>query len=268
VETYLDKIVAWHRHRAVDAGLHDAAVLSELARRATEARRVNPARGFADALRGPGLSVIAEVKRRSPSRGDLVETLNPAELAAEYALGGASALSVLTDSAHFGGSVDDLQLARAAVTIPVIRKDFTVCEADVLEAIVMGADCVLLIVAVLTDEELERCSDVAAAHQTDVLWETHDEHEVERILRYRPMLVGVNQRDLHSFLVDQERAVRVAASIPDYAVKVAESGVRGPVDAAVLAAAGYDAVLVGESLVKSADRVAAIRALTSTGLPT
>jgi indole-3-glycerol phosphate synthase len=171
------------------------------------------------------------------------------------------ALSVLTDSTHFGGSAADLQAARDAVKVPVIRKDFTVCEGDVLDAVLMGGDCVLLIVAVLDDDELRRCSDLARQFNIDVLWETHDEAEVQRALRHQPEIIGVNQRDLHSFQVDQQRAVRVAACIPEHVVKVAESGVRGPADAAVLRNAGYDAVLVGESLVTSVDRATAVRAL-------
>jgi indole-3-glycerol phosphate synthase len=261
VETYLDKIVAWHRDRAQRDGLHDAGVLAGLQKDATDYRVRHDTRGFRDALQRPGLSVIAEIKRRSPSRGLLVADLDPELVAKQYEFGGAAALSVLTDSAHFGGSAQDLRTARSAVALPVIRKDFTVCEADVLQAVLMGADCVLLIVAVLSDEELQRCSAVATQFNLDVLWETHDETEVERILPYNPRVIGVNQRDLHTFTVDQERAVRVAASIPAHIVKVAESGVRGPDDVAVLRAAGYDAVLVGESIVTSANRSDSVRSL-------
>jgi indole-3-glycerol phosphate synthase len=267
VETYLDKIVAWHRHRATGAGLYDPHTLDRLNEQATQFRIEHEPRGFVQALRSPGLSVIAEVKRQSPSKGVLVEGLDVSQVAREYATGGAAALSVLTDSAHFGGSEGDLREARAAVSLPVIRKDFTVCEADVLEAVCMGADCVLLIVAVLSDDELHRCATTAATHRIDVLWETHDEHEVQRIQQFAPQLIGVNQRDLQTFQVDQERAVRVASCIPDAVVKVAESGVRGPDDARVLSAAGYDAVLVGESIVTSSDRARSVRALINAGQP-
>ncbi len=273
MDTYLDKIVAWHRQRAHDSGFHDDSVIDALRTKALTAHLEYPEtalgqrlrRGFANALRSPGLSVIAEIKRRSPSKGALDSTLDPAEVARLYEVGGAAALSVLTDEAHFGGSVNDLQAARSAVSLPVIRKDFTVCPADVWEAGLMGADCILLIVAVLSDAELASCSGAAEELGLDVLWETHDEHEVERALPHAPKIIGVNQRDLHSFQVDQERAVRVVAAIPDEVVKVAESGVRGPDDAFVLHQAGYDAVLVGESLIRSDDRAASVRALVASG---
>jgi indole-3-glycerol phosphate synthase len=214
------------------------------------------------ALAGPGLSVIAEIKRRSPSKGDLAVGLDPAELARAYQAGGAAALSVLTDSEHFGGSVDDLSRARQAVGVPVLRKDFTVSVRDVLDARLMGADAVLLIVAALSPVELEELSQAAADCGIDALVEVHDESEAQLALAVGADLVGVNQRDLRTFEVDQGRAVRVAESLPSHVVAVAESGVRGPEDAAALAAAGFSAVLVGESLVRSSDPAAAVRALT------
>lgn len=259
--TYLDSIVAWHRQRAEGAGPDQRARLLAAERAADQRLQESPMRGFRATLSTPGLSVIAEVKRRSPSKGDLAATLDPVETARSYADGGAACLSVLTDTNHFGGSVEDLQQARSSVSLPVLRKDFTVCENDVLDAVAMGADCVLFIVAALTDPELERFNAVALRFGIDVLWETHDETEVQRALRHGATVIGVNQRDLHTFQVDQERAVRVAASIPTSVVRVAESGVRGPQDAAVLRAAGYDAVLVGESVVTDYDRGAAVRRL-------
>ncbi len=261
--TYLDSIVAWHRRRAEAAQASDPRHLSA-GEHAAELRLArSPMRGFGPALIVPGLSVIAEVKRRSPSKGDLAASLDPADTARSYVSGGAACLSVLTDSNHFGGSVEDLQTARASVSVPVIRKDFTVCEADVVDAVAMGADCVLFIVAALTDDELQRFATVANRFGIDVLWETHDETEVKRALHHGATMIGVNQRDLHTFQVDQERAVRVAHAIPASVVRVAESGVRGPSDAAVLRAAGYDAVLVGESLVTDSDRAGAVRRLIS-----
>ncbi len=259
VGTYLDQIIDAHR---VASGVdpRDLAHLRHQAKAAVSMASFER-RGFTRALQAPGLSVIAEIKRRSPSKGVLAADLSPEVVAKEYVGGGAACLSVLTDVDHFGGSVADLEQARSAVHVPVIRKDFTVCEADVLDAAIMGADCVLLIVAALTDNELELFARVAADCDLDVLWETHDEREVARALNLGAALIGVNQRDLHTFAVDQERAVRVAASIPSHVVRVAESGVRGPSDAAVLASAGYDAVLVGESLVTSGTRAAAVRAL-------
>jgi indole-3-glycerol phosphate synthase len=205
--------------------------------------------------------VIAEVKRRSPSKGDLAVDLDPAEVARAYALGGATCLSVLTDEQWFGGSPSDLASARAAVDIPVLRKDFTVCEADVLDARIMGADAVLLIVAALSDHELSCFHALATDVGLDVLVEIHDEPELDRAMRAGARIVGVNQRDLVTFEVDHARAERMAALIPDDVVKVAESGIRNAADARRLVDAGYHALLVGESLVTSGDHAAAVRAL-------
>ena len=167
-------------------------------------------------------------------------------------------MSVLTDVEHFGGSVDDLQGARAACSLPVIRKDFTVSERDVLDTRIMGADCVLLIAAALDPAELSVFHALASDIGLDVLVEIHDEAELEHALAAEATLIGVNQRDLVTFQVDHERAVRMAGVIPDQAVKVAESGVRDRTDAQSLREAGYDAVLVGEMLVTSTDPAAAI----------
>lgn len=211
------------------------------------------------------MSVIAEVKRRSPSKGDLFAGLDPARLAGQYRDGGAAALSVLTDGPNFGGGPDDLVAARSSADLPVLRKDFTVDERDVLDARIMGADCVLLIVAALSDAELTRFGALAAELGMDALVETHDDAELERALACGATLVGVNQRDLVTFEVDHERAGRMAALFPDGLISVAESGVRGPDDAAHLAEVGYDAVLVGESLVTSGDPAAAVAALREAG---
>ncbi len=208
-----------------------------------------------------GLAVISEVKRRSPSKGDLKADLDPAELAGSYAAGGATCLSVLTDVDHFGGSPQDLQAARSAVGVPVIRKDFTVSAHDVLDARIMGADCVLLIAAALDNAELVDFHALAIEVGLDVLVETHDEAEVERALIADATMIGVNQRDLVTFEVDTDRAVRVASFLPADVVRVAESGVAGPEDAGVLHRAGYDAVLVGEALVRSGDPAAAVAAM-------
>lgn len=221
-------------------------------------------RGFRAAIeQSQGLGVISEVKRRSPSKGDLSLGLDPAVLAGAYQQGGATCLSVLTDEAHFGGSAQDLAAARAAVTIPVLRKDFTVCLRDVVDARLMGADAVLLIVAALSDAELQEFHSLALQIGLDVLVETHDESEVQRALEIGATLIGVNQRDLVTFEVDTERAVRVGASIPDGIVRVAESGVRSAEDAQVLYASGYHAVLVGESLVRAGNPAEAVSAMRS-----
>jgi len=168
---------------------------------------------------------------------------------------------VLTDELFFGGSVEDLQTARANTALPVIRKDFTVSEFDVVDARLMGSDCVLLIAAALSDDELARFFDLATHIGLDVLIETHDENELERALNIGASIVGVNQRDLITFEVDHARAERMAALIPPTVVRVAESGVRDLHDARRLRDAGYDAVLVGESIVTAIDPAAAVRDL-------
>jgi indole-3-glycerol phosphate synthase len=253
--TYLDRIVAAHRAAAARHTL-------DLASLADAAAAADPPRGFRAALLGDDrLAVIAEVKRRSPSKGDLDAGLDPAEVAADYERGGAACVSVLTDGEFFLGSADDLRAARAATSLPVLRKDFTVCEADVYDARAMGADAVLLIVAALSDAELGAFHALARRLGMDALVEVHDERELEQALAAGASLVGVNQRDLVTFEVDTDRAERVAAAIPAGVTAVAESGIDGPRSAARLAAAGYRAVLVGETLVRSGDRAAAVAGL-------
>ncbi len=257
--TYLDRILAAHRAR-VTADARDIAPL------VAEARAQPAPRGFSAALRAAsGLGVIAEVKRRSPSKGDLAAGLDPASLARAYERGGATCLSVLTDAEFFGGSPDDLRAARAATALPVLRKDFTVGAADVCDARIMGADAVLLIAAALDDDELGELHTLAVDIGLDALVEVHDEAELDRALAAGAQLIGVNQRDLVTFAVDNERAVRVGRAMPGSVVRVAESGVRGADDAAVLAAAGFDAVLVGELLVTSGDPEGAVAALRAAG---
>ena len=253
--TYLDKILRWHRERAaLDARPIDDLVAQALALGAT--------RGFRAHLENAThLAVIAEIKRRSPSKGELRPDLDAAFFAREYERGGASCLSVLTDTEHFGGSVDDLQTARRACALPVLRKDFTVSVRDVCDARLMGADCVLLIAAALDDSLLRDCLAIAHVVGIDALVEIHDEVELDRAMNLGANLVGVNQRDLVTFQVDQERAVRMGSLFPDDVVAVAESGVRGRDDALALRAAGYDAVLVGELLVTSSSPQEAIAEL-------
>jgi len=207
------------------------------------------------------LAVIAEIKRKSPSKGDINMDLIPEQLAREYEVGGASCLSVLTDGPHFAGSVGDLRMARAAVQLPVLRKDFTVCALDVLDARLMGADAVLLIVAALSDRELSQLHALAQEVGLDALVEVHDEMELDRALAINATCIGVNQRDLHTFHVDPQRAVRLAKRIPEGVLAVAESGITGADDARRCAKAGYRAVLVGEHLVRSADREMALTEL-------
>jgi indole-3-glycerol phosphate synthase len=254
-DTYLDAILAAHRARAAE----DARPIRELVDAATA---LPATRGFARALTPVGLSVIAEIKRRSPSKGALApDGLDPALLAKSYEAGGASCLSVLTDGPHFGGSADDLARARASVDLPVLRKDFTVGERDVCDARLMGADAVLLIAAALDAGELARFHALARQVGLDALVEVHDEGELAAALAAGATLIGVNQRDLVTFEVDHERALRMADAIPDGIVKVAESGVRSASEARRLEDAGFDAVLVGEHLVTSLDPSPAIREL-------
>jgi indole-3-glycerol phosphate synthase len=254
---YLAKIL--DRHRA--AAQSDSRRLSQLI---DKAKTVAATRGFIQSLRVDSLhqlAVIAEIKRRSPSKGVLREGIDATDLARSYESGSASCLSVLTDDVSFGGSVDDLLQARVATAMPVLRKDFTVSELDVCDARIMGADCVLLIAAALSQPELVAFHQLAIEIGLDVLIETHDVAEVERALLAGATMIGVNQRDLVTFQVDHERAVRMASVIPRGVVRVAESGVRDANDAQSLRDAGYDAVLVGESLVVSNDPAAVIASL-------
>ena len=259
--TYLDGIVSWHRARAAADGRE----LAGLSRRATASPPTRPFRAaLADRTR-PGPAVIAEIKRRSPSRGDLATDLDPAALATDYEAGGAACVSVLTDGPHFAGSPDDLAAARGATSLPVLRKDFTVSEADVFDARIMGADAVLLIVAALGDDELSRFVRLASDLSLAALVEVHDASELDRALAAGADLIGVNQRDLRSFAVDPHRAESLAGLLPPGAVKVAESGVSDAAQVRRLAEVGYDAVLVGERLLTATDRVSAVRELTCCG---
>jgi indole-3-glycerol phosphate synthase len=257
--TYLSGIVAAARERA-EADRRDPERL------VAEAMEVEPPRPFAGAITQTaernGVAVIAEIKRRSPSKGDLAPDLDPSELGGAYERGGAACLSVLTDEAFFGGSATDLQEARTACALPALRKDFTVCESDLADARTMGADAVLLIVAALTKGELGSFVDLARKLSLDALVEVHDESELDTALTCGATLVGVNQRDLHTFRVDTDLAPRLATSIPDSTVAVAESGITGPDDVSRLGDAGYQAVLVGESLVTSNDPAGSVRRLT------
>lgn len=253
--TYLDRIVAAHR----TAAERDSRPLDRLVEAAAAEP---PARPFAAAVgAATGLAVIAEVKRRSPSRGDLRPDLVPGVVAKSYADGGATCLSVLTDPEFFGGSPDDLAEARAAVGLPVLRKDFTVSARDVCDARIMGADAVLLIAAALDDAELTDFHALAGEVGLDALVEVHDEAELDRALAVGAGLVGVNQRDLVTFEVDHVRAERLARHLPETVVSVAESGIRGRPDAERLRDLGYDAVLVGESVVTASDPAAVVREL-------
>ncbi len=258
---YLDTILSAHRAAAA-ADTRDVEVAIEQAERSDQA---GPTRSFVDAITAANarhdMAVISEIKRRSPSKGDLDPDLDPAAVAIEYEAGGAACLSVLTDHRFFGGQPDDLRAARAACSLPVLRKDFTVSALDVCDARAMGADAVLLIAAALTDRELTSFLDLASRCSLTALVEVHDQAELHRALDAGAGVVGVNQRDLRTFEVDHQRALTLGSSIPTGVVAVAESGIEDARDVARLAAAGYQAVLVGESLVRSADRRSAVAEL-------
>jgi indole-3-glycerol phosphate synthase len=258
--TVLDEIIAGVRE---DLATRQAAVpLEEVRRLAEQAPRALDAEG---ALRRPGLSLIAEVKRASPSKGDLASIADPASLAAEYEAGGATAVSVLTEERRFRGSLADLDAVRASVRIPVLRKDFMVTDYQVWEARAHGADIILLIVAALSQDELVRLQDLARSLGMTALVEVHDEEETRRALDAGASVIGVNARNLKTLDVDPGTFARLAPLVPDTCVRVAESGVRGPEDAAAYAAQGADAVLVGEALVIGGDPRAAAHDLITAG---
>lgn len=221
-----------------------------------------PARDFAGALRRAGeVTVIAEVKRKSPSAGWIRRDLNPAGLASAYVHGGAVAVSVLTDGEHFGGSREDLEAVRSAVDVPVLRKDFIVDPVQVYEARAMGADAVLLIVRILDDESLGVLLSLARELGMAALVEAHDAGEVARALSAGAEVVGINNRDLSRFETDLSIGERLAAGVPGEVVLVGESGIRRREDVARMGAVGVDAVLVGESLVRADDPVEAVTRL-------
>ncbi|HEU0101783.1 MAG TPA: indole-3-glycerol phosphate synthase TrpC [Mycobacteriales bacterium] len=224
-----------------------------------------PALDGAAALRGPGVAVIAEVKRSSPSKGALAPIADPAALAADYAAGGASVISVLTESRRFGGSLADLDAVRARVDVPLLRKDFVVSGYQVLEARAHGADLVLLIVAALEQPALVSLLERVESLGMTALVEVHAEDELDRALAAGAGVVGVNARDLRTLQVDRSVFGRLAARIPPGVVRIAESGVRGPHDLLAYAAAGADAVLVGEGVVTGGDPRAAVAELVAAG---
>jgi indole-3-glycerol phosphate synthase len=225
------------------------------------------ARPFSEALTGPGTSVIAEHKRRSPSAGVLREDAGVADVAAAYERGGAAALSVLTEPFHFAGSLDDLREARAATTLPVLRKDFIVDRYQLYESAVAGADAVLLIVAALDPDVLHDLYREARGLDLDVIVEVHDEEELERALEVDADVVGLNNRDLTDLSVDIERTYELLSDVPAGKTVVAESGFSTRDQLDDLERVGVDAVLVGETLMRAADIEAACRELTGGGEP-
>ena len=236
-----------------------SAPVAEWERRAERARAVR--RNFAAALTAQVPAIIAEVKKASPSKGLLSADFDPARTACAYQKGGAAALSVLTDEEFFQGSLADLEAARQAVGVPVLRKDFTIAPEQILEAAAHGADAILLIAAILTEREIRDFREAAAQYQMAALVEVHDRRELDKAIAAGSTIIGVNNRDLTTFSVSLETSLQLAPHIPDDAVRVSESGIHNAADIARLRAAGFTAFLVGEHLMKSADPAAALASL-------
>jgi len=261
--TYLDKIIYHHRELAKD----DTRSLDQLIEKASDCEQPRP---FSNAITSKNqtgnLAVIAEIKKASPSKGDLerspqIESIE--SWASCYEEGQAACISVLTNTDFFKGSVEDLQQAKEATQLPVLRKDFTISPNDVVDARLMGADAVLLIVAALDHSELKDFFDLATEIGLDVLVETHDESEVENALSIGAEIIGINQRDLETFEVDSTRAIRVAQEIPEEKIKIAESGIKDSKDALAMKDAGFNGILVGESIVISKEPLKYLEELTN-----
>ena len=258
--TVLDEII-----EGVRADLAEREAGTPLEQLRTAVERTPPALDPLPALRATPVSVIAEVKRRSPSKGDLAAIPDPAELASRYAAGGAAVISVLTEQRRFGGTLQDLRDVRARVAVPVLRKDFVVTPYQLWEARAAGADLVLLIVAALEQPLLEELHAEAVDLGMTPLVEVHDEAEVERALAAGATVVGVNARNLKTLEVDRDTFARVVPLLPGTVVRVAESGIRGAADVAAVVGQGADAVLVGEALVTGADPESTVAGFVAAG---
>ena len=224
-------------------------------------------RGFAESLARPGVRVIAEIKRASPSLGDIRPDLHPGDLALAYQAGGAAAISVLTEPAFFKGSAKDLKRARDVVELPVLRKDFILDPYQVYETAAMGADAMLLIVRILSDDQLQSLLALAHGVGLETLVEIHDEADARRLAGLDVPVVGINNRDLAHFQTDVDRAARLAATLPRGAAVVAASGIRAAADVQKSIAAGIRRFLVGETLVKAADPTALLKEWTALPVP-
>jgi indole-3-glycerol phosphate synthase len=257
--TILDEILA-HKRVELDEARRRVAPAA-LAQRAAVAA---PPRGFRRALLGRGPRVIAELKRRSPSKGEIRPDFDPVAIAKAYEAGGAAALSVLTDERYFGGSLAVLAAVRAVTELPLLRKDFVIDAYQIDEARAAGADAVLLIVAALAPAELARLLEHARSLGLDALVEVHDEAELDVAKAVGADLIGINNRDLRSFVTDLAVTERLAKRVPEGALVVTESGISGPEDVARLARAGAGAFLIGESLMREADPGLALRRLLGT----
>ena len=259
-ETVLDSIIEGVKADvAARESVVDLATVKALAAKAPDPRDA------VAALREPGIGVIAEVKRASPSKGELADIGDPAQLAKAYEEGGARVISVLTEERRFRGSLADLDAVRAAVDIPILRKDFIVGPYQIHEARAHGADVILLIVAALEQSILESLLDRTESLGMTALVEVHTEEEADRALQAGAKVVGVNARNLKTLEVDRDSFARIAPGLPTETLKIAESGVRGTADLLAYAGAGADAVLVGEGLVTSGDPRAAVSELVTAG---
>jgi indole-3-glycerol phosphate synthase len=258
--TVLDSILEGVR---ADVAAREVAV--PLAEVKAAAESAPPPRNVMAALREPGIGVIAEVKRASPSRGQLASISDPAKLARAYEEGGARIVSVLTEQRRFNGSLDDLDAVRAAVSIPVLRKDFILRPYQIHEARAHGADMLLLIVAALEQQVLAAMLDRTESLGMTALVEVHTEEEADRALQAGARVIGVNARDLKTLKVDRDCFARIAPGLPTDVIRIAESGIRGTADLLAYAGAGADAVLVGEGLVTSGDPRGAVADLVTAG---
>ncbi|HWC99352.1 MAG TPA: indole-3-glycerol phosphate synthase TrpC [Candidatus Sulfopaludibacter sp.] len=255
VPNILARIVAKKREE-----LAHVAPLLEAWEQAAELR-IAGRRDFRAALAARAPAIIAEVKKASPSKGILSHDFDPARIASQYECGGASALSVLTDEAFFQGSLADLETARATVAIPVLRKDFTIAPAHILQAAAHGADAILLIAAILTERQIRDFRETAARYRMAALVEVHNRQELDLAIAAGADLIGVNNRNLNTFEVTLETSLALAEHMPASALLVSESGIHDAQDVATLRAAGYTAFLVGEHLMKSGDPASALRQL-------
>jgi indole-3-glycerol phosphate synthase len=255
IPSILARIVAVKKEKLASVRAHAAAWegLAECHRRER--------RDFEAALRAPSVAVIAEVKKASPSKGVLAADFDPVRTACQYQTGGAAALSVLTDEEFFQGSLADLESARSATRLPMLRKDFTIAAEHVLEAAAHGADAILLIAAILSERELRDYREAAARFGMAALVEVHNRRELDAAVASGARIVGVNNRDLTTFEVSLETSLRLAESIPGGVLRVSESGIHNAADIATLRAAGYTVFLVGEHLMKAADPAAALQKL-------
>jgi indole-3-glycerol phosphate synthase len=254
--TILDEILRW---KQIEVAQNKANKPLHVVQ--TEMALASPPRDMAAALRAPGVSLIAEIKRASPSKGPLRPDLDPRSLSQTYAANGASAISVLTDARFFGGSLQDLRTIRDSIDLPILRKEFVLDPYQVYEARAAGADALLLIVAAIDDAPLRSLHTLICDLGMVALVEVHNAKELKRALTLSPRLVGINNRDLHTFEVHLETTERLRPTIPAEIAVIAESGIHTAADVARLACCGVDAMLVGESLVRAQDVGAKVREL-------